>query len=489
MFCCKNRKEEDEENEEVEVMDDKDFVHFENGLLSIYQSIMYEKDSKKFMKEFFDNLKSDEEPIVDDSNSISKLFDYLRGGVDMYYDNILDGTIDNFEPNSMDAVFALLIVGLYYGIGSVEYNKIKNLLFKTSFFDLAYLEIPIQTMMNLRKRFHEPEKNIWNGFYSEAKDPNCYRMPETCTIALFADWATGTKSAINLANEVAKLNPDYVIHLGDVYYSGTVSETKTRLVDPIKIHILKKCPNTQVFMVPGNHDYYAGTKGVKYALKAFGQNASFFSLYNSKVQIEGLDTGFNDSNPFNTFLEVAYNTDLQKSELEWHQHRIKERNGRKLIFLSHHQAVSPWYPCGNVDNKTSPVNPKLFGQFKNCMDDIDLWFYGHDHSFCIMDPYTYEGVTLRGPRLIGNGACQYREQDISYYGKTTCGEFEVSEADIPRPVIKDIFPSTFNNLLNNSFVLMNIGLDFIRVNYYEIPQVELGVFDEPKIIYYEDIML
>jgi hypothetical protein len=486
MFCCIRLP--DEESEEIEPLDDDTFNRWEgNGLLSVYQSILSEHGKEKFRTNFFPHLKDLREPILDDQTSISKLFDYLRGGIDIYYENILDGSIDNFEPNSMDSVFALLVVGLHYGLNSKEYYKIRDLLFKTSYFDLEYLEIPIKNVMHLNKKFQAPEKNIWGNFYSEAKDPNCYRIPETCTIALFSDWATGSRSAINLSKEVAKLVPDYVVNLGDTYYSGTVSETKSRLVDPIKNYILKECPKTRVFMIPGNHDLYSGMHGVKYALKEFGQNNLFFSLYNSKVQFQGINTGFNDSNCFNTFLHTAYNTYLEDSEMEWHEHRINQRKDRKLIVLSHHMPISAWSPAGNIDDKTSPVNPKLFGQFKFCMNDIDLWLYGHDHSFSIFEPYTYDSVTLKAGRLIGNGACQYREQSMSHYEITTPGSFEVGE-EVPRPVIKDVFPGLLDNLLNNSFVLMNIGLDSIRINYYEIPQIALGIFGNPKILYYEDIL-
>lgn len=91
------------------------------------------------------------------------------------------------------------------------------------------------------------------------------------------------------------------------------------------------------------------------------------------------------------------------------------------------------------------------------MDDIELWLFGHDHSLAIYEPYRYEDVTSKAGRLIGNGACQYREDSISNYLTTTHGTFEASEDEVPRPVIKNIFLGYF--------VLMNIGLDSILVNY------------------------
>lgn len=481
-----------------EFIDDNDFKHYEGyGLVSVYQSIMGELGDKKestlhsFLSHLHPDAITNNKSNLDELHSISKLHLHLSKGIDSYYASIINGTIDSFEPNSIDSVLALLIIGIYYGVRSSEYKKIKGLLFKGSYYDIHYLEVPIENIMHLRKKFHAPEKNIWGAFYNENKDPNCYSIAENCTIAIFSDWATGTKSAICLADAVATFLPDYVIHLGDVYYSGTVSETKDRLVQPIKNHILSKSRNAQVFMVPGNHDYYSGTKGVKYALKAFGQNASFFSLYNSKLQIEGLDTGFNDSDCFSTFFETAHNTTVMQSELDWHLHRIKtaQQSNRKLILLSHHQPVSPWRPAGNIDNKTSPVNPLLFSQFKDVMPQIDMWMYGHDHSFAILEPYTYDNATLKAGRLIGNGACQYRENALSYYETPVPTSFDVNPDIVPCPVVKSVFPGAFDNLLNASFVILNITSSSVNIAYYELPQTQLGVFGLPNMLYSEDMPL
>jgi hypothetical protein len=49
-------------------------------------------------------------------------------------------------------------------------------------------------------------------------------MRPNARVALIADWGTGTEAAINLLQSVRQRSPDIVIHLGDVYYSGTESE-------------------------------------------------------------------------------------------------------------------------------------------------------------------------------------------------------------------------------------------------------------------------
>jgi hypothetical protein len=50
------------------------------------------------------------------------------------------------------------------------------------------------------------------------------RTAHNARIALIADWGTGTDVAVSLLQSVKQQKPDVVIHLGDVYYSGTEAE-------------------------------------------------------------------------------------------------------------------------------------------------------------------------------------------------------------------------------------------------------------------------
>jgi len=50
---------------------------------------------------------------------------------------------------------------------------------------------------------------------------------------VIADWGTGLDDAKWLLSEVMKKNPDVLLHLGDVYYSGTADEFRGNFLDPI----------------------------------------------------------------------------------------------------------------------------------------------------------------------------------------------------------------------------------------------------------------
>ncbi|HEY6764907.1 MAG TPA: metallophosphoesterase [Candidatus Sulfotelmatobacter sp.] len=50
----------------------------------------------------------------------------------------------------------------------------------------------------------------------------------TCKIGVIGDWGTGMDDSIALFDTLVAMKPDVIIHVGDIYYSGTPTEcTKT----------------------------------------------------------------------------------------------------------------------------------------------------------------------------------------------------------------------------------------------------------------------
>jgi len=43
------------------------------------------------------------------------------------------------------------------------------------------------------------------------------RLLSDAKVALIADFGTGQRAAINILEQIARKNPDVVIHLGDIY--------------------------------------------------------------------------------------------------------------------------------------------------------------------------------------------------------------------------------------------------------------------------------
>ena len=50
-------------------------------------------------------------------------------------------------------------------------------------------------------------------------------------IAIIGDWGTGDEVAINLLQQVPSFRPEILIHLGDVYYTGTQQEEQSNFLD------------------------------------------------------------------------------------------------------------------------------------------------------------------------------------------------------------------------------------------------------------------
>jgi hypothetical protein len=207
--------------------------------------------------------------------------------------------------------------------------------------------------------------------------------------------------------DIAQLNPDILIHLGDIYYSGTPEECTSNFLTFIESILRKANPSLAVYSLPGNHDMYCGGIGYYNLIKQLNvglltQAASFFCLRSSDEawQFLGMDTALHDYSPLDVDETV---TCLEDEELEWHCERLKEFPGRTIL-LSHHQLFSAFSPIGKADQhgRRSAVNPYLLEAFKKMAASgrIAAWFWGHEHTLSIYQPF---GDLQRG-RCLGHGA-------------------------------------------------------------------------------------
>src|SRR5580658_232160 len=216
------------------------------------------------------------------------------------------------------------------------------------------------------------------------------RLPGKGLIALLADWGTGEDAAKRLLRQVAARKPDVVIHLGDVYYSGTEHEfqnyfyavwQQTFGLPKLKWNTKPAGPPSKpaTFTLAGNHDMYAGGAPYYTTIDMLGQPASYFCLRSSDWQFIALDTGLHDSNPTKSSA-----TFLEDTEVAWLKDKIATANGRKTVLLSHHQLFTAF---NEEQIAGSPVNQKLLGQVKDILPEIDVWFWGHEHNLVIFERY------------------------------------------------------------------------------------------------------
>jgi predicted phosphodiesterase len=230
--------------------------------------------------------------------------------------------------------------------------------------------------------------------YRPYSDINNYvlndRLPNNALIALLADWGTGETGAKLMLQRIAARNPDVVLHLGDVYYSGTDHEFQNyfyAIWQPTfnlpKLNWNTK-PNTlskpATFTLAGNHDMYAGGAPYYTTIDMLGQPASYFCLRNDDWQFIALDTGYNDSNP----TKEGSPTFLQDQEVEWLKDKIATAGNRRTVLLSHHQLFTGFKEEAIGGNA---VNQKLYNQVKDLLPSVDVWFWGHEHNLTIFERY------------------------------------------------------------------------------------------------------
>jgi predicted phosphodiesterase len=290
------------------------------------------------------------------------------------------------------------------------------------------------------------------------------RMGAKCRVALLADWGTGDDGAKLLLRQIAEKQPDVVIHLGDVYYSGTEHEFQNYFYkiwqDTLGIPRVNwgGRPNAvtkpATFTLSGNHDMYAGGAPYYTVLDMIGQPASYFCLRNEDWQFIALDTGIHDVNPVD-----QQPTFLEQTEVDWLKDKIAQAGKRKTILLSHHQLFSAFEKIGD-----QPVNAELKKQLGDILPQVTVWYWGHEHNLVIYD--RFEDVTAR---CIGHGAFPVA----------------VDELGQPHPGIGirniALAPESDGALFQHGYVIINLDGPNAQATYYQFDakgQEEVVLFEE-----------
>jgi Calcineurin-like phosphoesterase len=224
-------------------------------------------------------------------------------------------------------------------------------------------------------------------------------------VSLVSDWGSNTQESDDIGKVISDDNPDYTIHLGDVYYVGTPEEIELNF----GTHSSWPRGKCGTLAIPGNHEFYSNGKGfydtlLKY-MKAYkenesvGQKAGFFCLENEHWRIIGLDTGYTSVGT--VLLEFLFppKTDLREEQCNWLRDVVKIGNSedkRGIILLSHHQYYSAFE--GNFNRPAKQI-AELMG---DAQKDI-LWFWGHEHRIAIHDIHHIDNGIRAYGRCIGHG--------------------------------------------------------------------------------------
>ena len=301
--------------------------------------------------------------------------------------------------------------------------------------------------------------------YADLSDFVIAAPAATLRVALLSDWGTGTNVARRVAALMAAQKPDIVIHLGDIYFSGTPEECRLHFLEPLRAVL----PQARLFTLCGNHDAYSGGKGYYGLLDEIGQPASYLCLRSPDFawQILAADTGLNDRNPFE---ETAALTFLDPAEIAWHADKLRDFPGRTL-FLSHHQPFSAFRQIGPQNapgNQRSPINQKLIDAHTtlSAAGTIDAWFWGHEHRLRLYAPY--RGIAVG--RNIGYGAIPVRA--------TADADTPMAGLIDPPQLSTDVALDIVDGAYTHGFALLDLSPDAIQVSYWALTRPDGPVHRE-----------
>lgn len=276
----------------------------------------------------------------------------------------------------------------------------------------------------------------------------------TLRIAIIGDWGTGnwtdgeqpSSPAVAVFNQIKTLNPDYIIHLGDVYYSGTDTEEQTKFVTLWE----KNGFQNKVFTLNSNHEMYSGAKGyfnvaLNNPICARQQNTSYFALEIENYIFIGLDSSYYDKSwlYFKGELTDSHQTDFIRG---------LNTTGKKVIILTHHNGLDI-----TGQNKT-----KLWGQVNAALGrDPDWWYWGHLHNGIAYSSQSQAGATKA--RCIGNSSIPYGDAYSLYdaSGNLLNSVSYTFNTKMPNPTLQQ------KNRILNGFALLTLQAGSMTEEFYD----------------------
>ena len=207
------------------------------------------------------------------------------------------------------------------------------------------------------------------------------QLPNMLRVGILGDWGTGLYGAPVCAASIQNDPRDYglLLHLGDVYYSGTDSEVTDRFLGlwPKKPNAIHRACNSNHEMYSGGYAYFDQT------LKQFKQPASYFALQNDHWLLVGLDSAYEEG-------------ELAHDQVAWLQGLLMQSGNRRVILFTHHQLFS-W---------AEKFEATLQAQLGELLTSKRLfaWYWGHEHRCMIYDRHPVWNVY---GRCIGHSGFPY----------------------------------------------------------------------------------
>ena len=216
---------------------------------------------------------------------------------------------------------------------------------------------------------------------------------DTVSIAVLGDWGAGNKASEAVMEQIKSLQPDYIIHVGDVYYGGTPKLTSPHgdkyFAPGEETQNLKDVwptsYNGKSFTLNSNHEMYSGANGLFYDALGASNNPkgsgtpfsaqngfSCFALEFGGWTLLGLDSAFMGHVKY-AFMKGSIGAP-DGPQATW----IQELNldPKKTILFTHHNGFAD--DCTSVLPLWDEINKALKG-------DPYAWYWGHVHNGIVYD--------------------------------------------------------------------------------------------------------
>lgn len=333
------------------------------------------------------------------------------------------------------------------------------------------------TLMNHLPKWSGKGYGVADFVKNKAKHPTKLKAGSNgkVRIAIIGDWASGKYKLNGLAGtdgpacavmdtlKALPILPDYIIHLGDTYYSGTgpnrspEDEETDNLVDMLKFYPeLAKSGNC--FTLNSNHEMYGGAYGYYQSALSdslfSGQNGcSYFALEFGDWIIAGIDSAYFD--PSVLYMQGGLGTKSENPQYQFLE-EIKAA-GKKVIVMSHHTGIS-------TDGKNAS---KYLWKDVASVISPDYWYWGHIHLGAFYSANAYSGDMKT--RCIGHSSMPFAippgmekcGENIDWYSNSVLEpSMELEELYYSRPRAK------------NGFSILTLSKNGISEQVYEIGNTE-----------------
>jgi hypothetical protein len=360
------------------------------------------------------------------------------------------------------------------GALDVEFRKYSNE-------DLKGFASCIKTYLEYYARYDGVCKyNDWTT--AGANDPEYgvigWRLPNDGVLGVIGDWGTGLGDARALLRELmVRFEPAAIVHLGDIYYSGTSEECEVNYAEVITQvfdEVLGEGNRIPVFTLAGNHDYYALGYGFYSTFEAMNdavpdakQAASYFCLRTADGgwQFLAMDTGYYDSNPADLVDPFYAGPWLHGTEVQWLAHKLGTFSGATVL-LSHNQLFSAHAKLNGMASPYRDVpylNPFLRETFAPYLaSDVAAWLWGHEHNLVLYQDGLFD---LAKGRLVG---CSAYEELVSYE------PYKVNYPEVPYLDPTQYRLGASAGYYNHGYAIIDLSgraqpTDPVSISYYQYP--------------------